>query len=199
MEGEGAGGREGGIRRGLFTEKGVTSLVSGGERKSGERLKLNAAETKNDRVMTAPGFAGQWLRVSLGTWTVGEPGERNRVITHRPIAVLRAAIMVQRRRAITRFFSISAKRRRYGFRPPLRGHVVTPGGEARAPLVEIEPPANGIDVELDGFAPTGRLTKRRRSRAIPPRERAVILEHDQEGRIDRAYRARCVSLAFERG
>lgn len=38
---------------------GVTSLCSvgeGEERKSGERLKLNAAETKNDRVMTAPGL-----------------------------------------------------------------------------------------------------------------------------------------------
>ncbi|KYN30454.1 hypothetical protein ALC56_15150 [Trachymyrmex septentrionalis] len=70
-------------------EKGVTSLLAGGERKSGERLKLNAAETKNDRVMTAPGLTGQWLRVSLGTSTVEGPRER--------------------------FFSIFAKRRRYGF------------------------------------------------------------------------------------
>ncbi|TGZ37530.1 Uncharacterized protein DBV15_04674, partial [Temnothorax longispinosus] len=60
---------------GVFTEKGVTSLLAGGERKSGERLKLNAAETKNDRVMTAPGLTGQWLLVSLGTWTVGGPRE----------------------------------------------------------------------------------------------------------------------------
>lgn len=35
--------------------------------KSGERLKLNAAETKNDRVMTAPGLnSGCWW-VSLST------------------------------------------------------------------------------------------------------------------------------------
>ncbi|KYQ57416.1 hypothetical protein ALC60_03377 [Trachymyrmex zeteki] len=56
-------------------EKEVTSLLAGEERKSGERLKLNAAETKNDRVMTAPGLTGQWLRVSLGTWMVEGPRE----------------------------------------------------------------------------------------------------------------------------
>lgn len=71
--GKGDGGTESRERRekegygGVFTEKGVTSLLAGEERKSGERLKLNAAETKNDRVMTASGLTGQWLRVSLGT------------------------------------------------------------------------------------------------------------------------------------
>lgn len=69
------------------------------------RFKLNAVETKNDRVMTAPGLQ-RWLMVSLKARWRGR--EEDRVITHRPIAVLRAAIMARGRRAITRFSSISS-------------------------------------------------------------------------------------------
>lgn len=116
------GGRKGGIYGGVFTEKGVTSLLAGGERKSGERLKLNAAETKNDRVMTAPGLTGQWLRVSLGTWTVGGPREepcdypstnsRAQSGHHGPVETCNHAVLQHLRQEETLWF-----------RPPLHGHV----------------------------------------------------------------------------
>lgn len=83
-----------GERYGVFIKKGVTSLLTGWQEKerSGERLKLNARRNKkwssNDSVGTQ-----QWLRVFL--LVKGEDGE-DCVIIHRPIAVLRAAIMVQR-------------------------------------------------------------------------------------------------------
>jgi len=58
----------------------------------GERVELNAGERKNDRVMTAPGPNG-----GCGVPArVREGQRRDRVITHRPIAVPRAAIMVRR-------------------------------------------------------------------------------------------------------
>lgn len=71
-------------------------------REGGRRFKLNAVETKNDRVMTARrAFSG-----GSGIFEARWRGREDRVITHRPIAVLRAAIMARGRRAITRFSSI---------------------------------------------------------------------------------------------
>lgn len=114
----------------MFTEKGVTSLLAGGERKSGERLKLNAAETKNDQVMTAPGLTGQWLRVSLGTWTVGGPREepcdypstnsRAQSGHHGPVETCNHAVLQHLRQEKTLWF-----------RPLLHGHIVTPDGASR--------------------------------------------------------------------
>lgn len=130
----GTGDRGGRRRRdteGCSREKGVTSLLAGGERKSGERLKLNAAETKNDRVMTAPGLTGQWLRVSLGTWTVGGPREepcdypstnsRAQSGHHGPVETCNHAVLQHLRQEETLWFRV----------PPLHGHVVTPDGASR--------------------------------------------------------------------
>lgn len=74
----------------------------GGEGEGEGRFKLNAVETKNDRVMTARRVFSGGSGIFEARWR----GREDRVITHRPIAVLRAAIMARGRRAITRFSSI---------------------------------------------------------------------------------------------
>lgn len=142
---ENKGGREKEGYGEVFTEKGVTSLLAGGERKSGERLKLNAAETKNDRVMTAPGLTGQWLRISLGTWTVGGstgepcdyPSTNSRAQSghHGPVETCNHAVLQHLRQEETLWF-----------RPPLHRHVVTPDGASRS--IGIDPRTNGINIGM---------------------------------------------------
>lgn len=100
--------------------------------------------------MTAPGLTGQWLRVSLGTWTVEEPGEepcdypstnsRAQSGHHGPAETCNHAVLQHLRQEETLWF-----------RPPLRGHVVTPGGESLA-LVEIDPRTESMWIGI-GFAP----------------------------------------------